>query len=354
MPRVAPESRGEWRGVLVVAEHTGKALRPITRELLSKGHDLAERLGTTLSCAVLAQDPGPLVKEAIAFGADRVFCAQSPLFEHYNTEPYTDLLAPLILKERPEALLVGGTRNGRDLAGRLAVRLKTGIGADSTDIRVNTDTRNLEMVKPAFGGLILAAIVCENHRPQIATARPNVFSPLPPDWKRMAEVVRVEVPERTSRLRTRVVRESFEAEGRARIEDAKVVVCVGRGIGSVERVETAAELARHLTATLASTRPVADLGWVPHSQMIGQTGAFVRPSVYIAFGVSGQVAHTVGLSGTRTIAAVNKDPKAPIFSMADIAVEGDVSEILPAFLDEVKRRSKAAPPGAPPEAPRSG
>lgn len=351
MPRVPPESRSDWRGVLVVAEHRGKALMPITRELLAKGHDLAERLSTTLNCAVLAADPAPLVKEAIAYGADRVFCAASPRFEHYNTEPYVDLLAPLILKERPEALLLGGTRNGRDLAGRLAVRLTSGIGADSTDIRVNTETRNLEMVKPAFGGLILAAIVCENHRPQIATARPNVFSPLPPDWKRIAQVTRVEVPEAKGRPRTRVVRETYEPEGRARIEDAKVVVCVGRGIGSPERVETAAELARCLTAQLASTRPVADLGWVPHNQMIGQTGAFVRPSVYIGFGVSGQVAHTIGLAGTRTIAAVNKDPKAPIFAMADIAVEGDVSEILPAFLEEVKRRSKGAAQGALPERP---
>lgn len=342
MPRVPAESRAKWRGVLVLSEHNGKALKPITRELLSKGHDLAERLGTTVSCAVLAADPGPLVKEATAYGADRVFCSQSPLFEPYNTEPHVDLLAPLILKERPEAVLVGGTRNGRDLAGRLAVRLTTGIGADSTDIRVNSDTRNLEMVKPAFGGLILAAIVCENHRPQIATARPNVFPPLPPDWKRTAEVVRVEAGEPPPRLRTRVIEERFEPEGRPRIEDAKVVVCVGRGIGGPERVEAAAELARLLTATLASTRPVADLGWVPHTQMIGQTGAFVRPSLYIGLGVSGQVAHTVGLSGTRTIAAVNKDPKAPIFAMADIAVEGDVAEILPALLEEVRRRTKPA------------
>ncbi len=351
MPRVPPESRGDWRGVLVVAEHTGKALEPITRELLGKGHDLAERLSTTLSCAVLSVDPGPLVNEAVAFGADRVLSAKSPLFEHYSTEPYVDVLAPLILRERPEVVLLAATRNGRDLAGRLAVRLNTGIGADSTDIRVNQETRNLEMVKPAFGGLILAAIVCENHRPQIATARPNVFSPLPPDGKRKAKVVHVEVPESSARPRTRVVRETLAPEGRSRIEDAKVVVCVGRGIGSPERVETAAELARELTATLASTRPVADLGWVPHNQMIGQTGAFVRPSVYIGFGVSGQVAHTVGLAGTRTIAAVNKDPKAPIFAMADIAVEGDVSEILPAFLEEVKRRSKAAPDGTLPPRP---
>lgn len=338
MVRITPETKAQWRGVLVVSEHHAGVLKPITRELLPKGRDLADTLQVKLSCAILGDKLGALPKEAIALGADRVFAISSPALVPYGVEPHAEALAPLIALERPEVVLLGSTRNGRDLAGRLAVRLGTGIGADSQEIVVDMTTRNIEMIKSAFGGLVLAAIVSENFRPQIATARPNVFQPHRPDWTRAGEIVRLPYTPSRARPRSRVLEERRTGSSAVRIEDTKSIICVGRGIGSPERVEAAAELARLIGGELGGTRPVADLGWIPKKKMIGQTGAFVRPKLYLGLGVSGQAAHTIGFVGTPTVAAVNKDPKAPIFAMADIAVEGDIAEILPALLDEMRKR----------------
>lgn len=354
MPRVASDDWDVWHGVLVVAEVERGRLAPITRELLGKGRHLALELSAPLACAVLARNPEKAAAEAVACGADRVFTFSHEALEPYTAEQHAHALVPLIEETRPEAVLMGSTRNGRDLAGRLAVRLQTGIGADSTDLKIDPDARQLEMIKPAFGGLVNAAIVCPDFRPQIATVRPNVFPAPDPDPDREAAVeARSFEP---VKARTRVVEERFaEAPTGPTVKDAEIVVCVGRGIGGPEGVEAAAELARRLGGTLAGTRPVADEGWVPQSQMVGQTGAFIRPRLYIGLGVSGQAAHTVGLAGTRTVVAVNTDPKAPLFEMADIAVEADVSALLPALAAEVeRRRGKGSPREAAPPAGAKG
>lgn len=345
MPRVEGADKDAWRGVLVVAEVERGRLAPITRELLGKGRELCGALEVPLLCAVLARDAAAPAADAVSCGADRVFSFSHEALEPYAAEQHAHALVPLIEKTRPEAVLMGSTRNGRDLAGRLAVRLQTGIGADSTDLQVDRETRQLEMIKPAFGGLVNAAIVCPDFRPQIATVRPNVFQAPPPEAGRSAAVE--PRPFEPVKARSRVVEERLaDAPAGPTVKDADIVVCVGRGIGGPEGVEAAAELARRLGGTLAGTRPVADEGWVPQSQMIGQTGAFVRPRLYIGLGVSGQAAHTVGLAGTRTVVAVNTDPKAPLFELADIAVEADVSAFLPALAAEVERRSGKGRPRA--------
>ncbi len=337
MPRVEPGDQAQWRGLLVAGEMERGRLAPITRELLGKGRELCKALDVPLSCAVLAKDAKPAVEEATSCGADRVFSFSHPSLEPYTAEQHAHALVPLIEETRPEAVLLGSTRNGRDLAGRMAVLLKTGIGADSTDLRVDGDTRQLEMIKPAFGGLVNAAIVCPDYRPQIATVRPNVFRAPVPEPGRAAEVEVRSFEPVAARTRVLEQRPAVVAAGPA-VKDSEVVVCVGRGVGGPERVEAAGVLARMLGGTLAGTRPVADEGWVPQSQMVGQTGAFIRPRLYIGLGVSGQAAHTVGLAGTRTLVAVNTDPEAPLFDLADIAVEADLATFLPALVAEVERR----------------
>lgn len=325
-----------YRGCWVFVEQShGKPAR-VSLELLGKGKELAQKLGVDLTAIVLGDSLGPLPEELIAYGAQKVLAADDPVFKDYSTDLYADVVANQVLERKPEVLIVGATPIGRDLAPRLAFRLNTGCTADCTGLDIDQENRLFVSTRPAFGGNVVATIVCPNHRPQMATVRPGVM-PLPEkDATRTGEIVPVKVQVTAQDLGVKII-ESVEAESEGvAIEEAERVVCVGMGGADAESFAMIRELAGLLEAEVAATRIAVEAGWLTHDSQVGQTGKTIRPDLYVACGVSGAVQHTAGMSGSKLIVAINKDPKAEIFNYADYGIVGDLRKVLPALIEELK------------------
>ncbi|MFW9944337.1 MAG: electron transfer flavoprotein subunit alpha/FixB family protein, partial [Candidatus Sifarchaeia archaeon] len=238
---------------------------------------------------------------------------------------------------KPAIVLYGATSNGRDLAPRVAARMALGLTADCTGLDID-DERQLVQTRPAFGGNIMAEILCPYTRPQMATVRPNVFKPSEPDTSRTGEIEKVEIKIGANQVRTRVMDSVKEVvEGMKSVEEADVVVCSGRGIKDPSNLDLPKELAGLLDAAVGGSRPIVDLGWLPPTQQVGQSGRTISPRLYFALGISGAIQHCAGMSSSDIIVAVNKDPDAPIFEIADFGIVGDLFEIVPAVIDEIKR-----------------
>jgi len=336
----------EYRGVWVVAEHLHGELRRGTFELLGEGRRLADKLGVELGAALLGDGIGGLTAPLIAHGADRVFIAQDPVLAHFRTGPHTDVLAGMINRYKPEIVLISATPQGRDLAPRVAARLSTGLTADCTGLDIDQAERLLVQTRPAFGGNLMATIVCRHARPQMATVRPGVMKPLAPDPSRTGEVV--EIPVRLDEMS--VVAKVVEVvqqgtDGRVNLQDAEVIVAGGRGLGKAENFSLIRELAEVLGAAVGASRAAVDAGWIPAYHQVGQTGRTVQPKLYIACGISGAVQHLAGMSSSDVIIAINKDPSAPIFGVATYGIVGDLFEIVPALTKRLKQaRSHPAAP----------
>ena len=325
-----------YRGCWVFVEQShGKPAR-VSLELLGKGKELAQKLGVDLTAIVLGDSLGPLPDELIVYGAQKVLAADDPVFKDYSTDLYADVVANQVLERKPEVLIVGATPIGRDLAPRLAFRLNTGCTADCTGLDIDQENRLFVSTRPAFGGNVVATIVCPNHRPQMATVRPGVM-PLPEkDATRTGEIVPVKVQVTAQDLGVKII-ESVEAESEGvAIEEAERVVCVGMGGADAESFAMIRELAGLLEAEVAATRIAVEAGWLTHDSQVGQTGKTIRPDLYVACGVSGAVQHTAGMSGSKLIVAINKDPKAEIFNYADYGIVGDLRKVLPALIEELK------------------
>ena len=324
------------KGVMICGEIVGGKLAPITLELLGGGRALADKLGEELSAVLLGSGLGDLGKEAIAYGADKVYTVDDPLLKDYQTDAYTAAMEKVVKEVSPSILLFGTTPLGRDLAPRLAFRLETVVSMDCVELDIDADSKLLTMTRPVYGGNARAVFVCEGSKPQMATVRAKAMDPRERDDSRSGEVAAIDAGIDPSSIKWKVVDTVMEEIEGIKLEDAEVVVCGGRGVGSAEGFQALEPLAKALGAALGATRPPCDNGWVSPSIQIGLTGKIVSPTLYIAVALSGSSQHIAGCSGAKNIIAINKDEEANIFKEARFGVVGDFNKIIPAFTEKVK------------------
>jgi electron transfer flavoprotein alpha subunit len=319
-----------YRGVWVFIEQTEGEPARVSWELLGKGRELAEAIGSELIAVVLGENVEPLCHEAFAYGADRAILVDAPVFRHYRTEAYLKALCQLIDSRKPEIVLMGATGLGRDLAGAVATVVGTGLTADCTGLAVD-EKRNLMQTRPAFGGNIMATIMCDKFRPQMATVRPHVM-PLPE--KRdgaTGEIVRVSIRVEEKDILTKVLEVINDKKGKDHVDvaGAEFIVSGGRGLMGPDNFGLLKELADELGGVVGASRSAVDAGWMPHDRQVGQTGKTVRPKIYIACGISGAIQHLVGMQDSDLIIAINRDKEAPIFEVAHYGIVGDLFQVVP-------------------------
>ncbi|MDY6965644.1 MAG: electron transfer flavoprotein subunit alpha/FixB family protein [Halobacteriota archaeon] len=324
----------EYSGVLVFCEVAGE-ITPITLELLGIGRKLAYELGEELIAAVLGNNLSEIADEMIHYGADKAYVIDDPLLERYDGNCYAKVLERLSEQVKPDIILMGQTSIGRDLAPRLSFRLKTRLTTDCIDLSIDTESKLLLQTKPVYGGNAIAVYRSEV-KPQIVTVRSRTMSPLAFDETRNGEVITFDAGIDDSLIGTKVLEKVKEDQAGIKLEDADIVVSGGRGIGGPEGFEQIEKLAKLLGGAIGASRPPCDLGWVPSTNQVGLTGKIVIPNLYIAVGISGASQHLAGMSESKKIVAINKDPGANIFKVAHYGVVGDYNEVLPAFLKKLE------------------
>jgi electron transfer flavoprotein alpha subunit len=305
--------------------------------MLGEGRKLADLRRVPLTACVLGHQVESIAKEAITFGADRVFWADDESLANYRTAPYAALLVQLIREEKPEIVLMGASSRGRDLAGSVASVLYTGLTADCTGLDIDPETGLLLQTRPAFGGNIMATIICRDHRPQMATVRHRVFEMPRPDPFRKGRVISVRAVLTPLQITTRVI-DSILEKDEVNLASARIIVSGGRGLNGPAGFEMLHELASVLGGAVGSSRSAVDAGWISYAHQVGQTGRTVRPDLYIACGISGQVQHQAGMKTSRVIVAINKNPDAPIFNIAHYGIVGDLFRIIPALTEQFKKK----------------
>lgn len=324
-----------YRGILVFGEQQKGTISPIVYELIGKGREIADKLGENLECAVLGEGMTMQAEDLIAYGVDKVYLYDSLLLADFRDDPYIHVLTNLVQEIKPSVFLIGATSIGRSLAPRIAIKLQTGLTADCTGLDVDSDG-NLLQTRPAFGGNVMATILCSNHRPQMATVRYKVMKRAEKNLQRKGRVVIKSVEEDKVLDRVRVKKVSSEVEEVSIIE-AQVIVAGGKGLGSPEGFKLLKELADALGGAVGASRLVVDEGWIPYRHQVGLSGKTVRPKLYIACGISGAVQHLAGMQTSDVIVAINKDPSAPIFKVADYGVVGDLYEVIPEIIKLLKK-----------------
>jgi electron transfer flavoprotein alpha subunit len=324
-----------WKEVWVFIEQRNGKPAGVGYELLGEGEKLASDLGEELCAVLLGHNVEHVAEEMMKFGARKVYLVDDPALQNFQDEPYAQVIAELVMEYQPSIFLFGATTIGRSLAPRIAVKLKTGLTADCTGLDIDKDNKLLLQTRPAFGGNIMATIVCPEKRPQMATVRPKVMKASVPDDSRTGRVVKFSpdiLPPRARLL------ETHQASGQqSNIQEADIVVSGGRGLGKPENFTLLEELAQLLGGAVGASRAAVDAGWIPYAHQVGQTGKTVRPKLYIACGISGAVQHLAGMSSSDVIVAINKDRNAPIFSVATYGIIGDALEIIPALIDELRK-----------------
>ena len=326
----------DYNGVWVFAEQREGELQKVSLEILGEGRKLADKLGTKLTALVLGENIGELGKILGEHGADEVLVVDNPLLKNYTTDGYTKAICEVASERKPGILFIGATFIGRDLGPRVAARLSTGLTADCTVLDVDVEKGDLLATRPAFGGNLMATIVCPDHRPQMATIRPGVFSKLPATNNGYT-ITNLEVDLEESDIRTKIIEIIKENKDSVDISEAKVLVAGGRGVGCAENFELLKELASELGGSIAASRAAIEKGWVDKDYQVGQTGKTVRPNIYIACGISGAIQHVAGMQDSDMIIAINKDESAPIMKVADYAIVGDVKKVLPEFIGQFKK-----------------
>lgn len=327
--------------IWVFMEQRAGVLHDVGLELLGKARELAETSGSTVTALLLGADVAPLTDRVFAHGADTVLLAEHPGLEPYRLLPYTAVLAKACREYQPSILLFGATSLGVELAPRLAARLKTGLSAHCIDLQLDADGNLLQTV-PGWGGGVVATIRCPQHRPQMATVMPGVMKKSQPS-PRPGRVINLAVGDDLDTSGPKVLEVHREEPKATPLETAEVVVAGGWGVGGPEGWQLVEELAELLGGAVGATRPPVDEGWACDEQMIGQSGKTVRPRLYIGVGISGMSHHVVGMDGSEMVVAINSDPKAPLFEVADICIVGDFREILPPLLEEIRLRLGASP-----------
>lgn len=321
--------------VMIVGEIVEGKLSASTTEILGAARKLAGDLGQNVSAVLLGSGIGDAANEAISFGADKVYTIDNEMFADYTNDAYVGALEKLNAEASPEIILMGQTSNGMDMAPRLAFRLGSAATLDCIDLAIDPDTKLMQKTKPVYGGNAIAVYVSEA-KPQIATIRSKAMEPLAQDTSRSGEVVAFDPGLDASAMRQKVVGKVKEEVEGIKLEDADVVVCGGRGVGSAEAFEELRELAKQLNGALGASRPPCDSGWVPNNIQIGLTGKMIAPAVYIGIALSGSSQHQAGMSGSKNIIAINKDAEANIFGIAHYGVVGDYKKVIPAFAEKCK------------------
>lgn len=324
------------KGVMIVGEIVEGKLAAITAELLGGGRKLADALGEELSAVVMGSGVADLAKEAVAFGADKVYVVDDALLADYRTDSYVAAMEKVIKEVAPNIVLMGQTATGRDLAPRLAFRLDTATAMDCLELAIDPNSKLLLMTRSVYGGNAMGTYVCEGTKPQIATVRAKAMDPMERDDSRSGEVVTIDAGVDASAVRTSIAEKVKEEVEGIKLEDAEVIICGGRGIGGPEPFKDLEELAKALGGAVGATRPPCDNGWVPSAMQVGLTGKIVSPTLYIAVALSGASQHLAGCSGSKNIVAINKDPEANIFKEARYGVVGDYKKVLPAFTQKIK------------------
>jgi len=326
----------EYKGILVCGEIVGGKLASITTELLGCGRNLADGLKEDLFCLLASDSAGEASKEAIAFGADKVYTVEHPSLKEYQADSYIQVAEKLVKDTSPRVILMGHTSMGRDLAPRLAFRLGTSLTTDCLDLGLNPEAKLLVQTRPVYGGNAQAIFTSE-FMPQMATVRTKAMSPLERDDSRKGEIIPTKIDIDTSKVRTKILETVKEEAVGIKLEDAPVIVSGGRGMGGPEPFQTTLkELADLLHGAVGASRPPADNGWVPEALHIGLTGKIVAPDIYIAIAISGASQHTAGCTGSKHIIAINKDPEANIFREAELGVVGKYEEVVPALTNKLK------------------
>ena len=324
------------KGVLICGECVEGNLSVGTQELLGGGRKLADSLGEELSVVLMGEKVADQAQEAIKFGADKVYVIESPLLKDYTTDGYAGAMEKLCQQISPNILLIAQSSTGRDLAPRLAFRLNTGLTMDCVELSIDPDTKLMQQTKPVYGGNALSIVVCEKGRPQMATARAKSLDPLEPDASRKGEVIAFDAGLDASAIRSKKLETVKEEVEGVKLEDAEIVVCGGRGVGSPEAFGPLGDLAKLLGGALGATRPPCDEGWLPTSHQVGLTGKMVAPALYIGIALSGSSQHLAGCSGSKNMIAINKDAEANIFKVCQYGIVADYRKILPAFTEKVK------------------
>ncbi|HFG9225886.1 TPA: electron transfer flavoprotein subunit alpha/FixB family protein [Clostridioides difficile] len=321
--------------VLVVIEQRENVIQTVSLELLGKATEIAKDYDTKVSALLLGSKVEGLIDTLAHYGADEVIVVDDEALAVYTTEPYTKAAYEAIKAADPTVVLFGATSIGRDLAPRVSARIHTGLTADCTGLAVAEDTKLLLMTRPAFGGNIMATIVCKDFRPQMSTVRPGVMKKNEPDETKEAVINRFKVEFNDADKLVQVVQVIKEAKKQVKIEDAKILVSAGRGMGGKENLDILYELAEIIGGEVSGSRATIDAGWLDKARQVGQTGKTVRPDLYIACGISGAIQHIAGMEDAEFIVAINKNPEAPIFKYADVGIVGDVHKVLPELISQL-------------------
>ncbi len=326
-----------FKGVWVFAETQEDDIASITYELLGKARTLADDLNTYVGAVLLGNDILNLSQKLIERGADKVFVVNNPALKHFIAETYANTIINLIKKHKPEILLAGATTLGRSLVSRIAIGAYAGLTADCTGLDIDKERKILIQTRPAFGGNIMARIISPNFRPQMATVRHKVMPEAQADPSRKGQIIEEDFDNSLIDQRVKFIDFIKEQTSKVNLAEANIIVSGGRGLKAPENFKLLTELADVLGGAIGSSRACVDAGWIPYSHQVGQTGRTVNPKIYIACGISGQIQHLVGMQSSKIIIAINSDPNAPIFKVADYGLVGDLFKIIPSLIRKLKQ-----------------
>ncbi|AJQ26519.1 electron transfer flavoprotein subunit alpha [Pelosinus fermentans] len=339
--KVVAMDKSQYKDVWVYLEVGEGKLRNVGLELLGEGRKLADGMGQSLASVLIGHNVEGLAQDAFAAGSDKVYLVDAAELAQYNTDSYTATLFDLISNYKPSVILMGATNDGRDFGARVACRVGTGLTADCTGLGIDEATGFVSWTRPAFGGNIMATIICPEHRPQMGTVRPSVFKKPVLDYSKKGELIRVASKIKQEDMRTKLIDMIHVCTVSCNLEEAEIIVSGGRGMCKPENFSLVEDLANVLGASVGASRAAVDAGWKPALHQVGQTGKTVGPKIYFACGISGAIQHLAGMSSSDLVIAINKDPDAPIFKMADYGIVGDVLEVLPILTEEFKKIKSA-------------
>jgi electron transfer flavoprotein alpha subunit len=326
-----------YKGVWVYIEENEGEIAAVSLELLGAARRLADKRGVEVAGLLIGDNVKHLAAKVFEYGADKLYVYDASIYKYYRTEPFMKTMLDCCEKYKPEIILFGATSRGKDLASAVATDLPTGLTADTTELDVEEDTGLLLASRPAFGGNIMATILCKKYRPQMATVRPKVMKALTPDVTRTGVLIEESISLKEEDVRTQVLEIVKETTKKVRIDEADIIVAGGKGLGSQDGFQLIHHLANALGGAVGASRDVVEAGWVEHPHQVGQTGVTVTPKIYFAIGISGAIQHIVGMKNSGLIIAINKDPNAPIFETCHYGIVGDAFEIVPLLIDQFSK-----------------
>jgi len=338
--KAAVQDISGYKGVMVFIEHEFGKIHSVSFELLGKGREIADELGVPLSAMVIGAEGDAMAREIARYDADYIYVVNSTWLKDYQTSTYVFEAENIIRTHKPEIVLIGATTTGRDFAGALATRIRTGLTADCTELSIDKEKRLLLQTRPAFGGNIMATIMSPNHRPQMATVRPKVMAMPEPAEHSGARIIQMQPVSGPHDLLLDILEFIPDTAGTVNLADADIIVSGGRGMKGPENFPVLFELAELLGGAVGASRAAVDSGWMPYAHQVGQTGRTVRPKLYIACGISGAIQHLAGMQTSENIVAINKDPDAPIFKVATFGIVGDLFKVVPELIKQIKDKKQ--------------